>query len=163
MAKQIAITTELHRQLGVDLFNFTWTLIDKSDRTPEDSDQMIHAAHASAYHWRQVGEPINFERSDWQLSRVYALLDRPEAALYHAQRCLEVCQSEDIGDFDLAFAYEAMARAHAVGGKRVEAQEYLMMAREAGEKIKKKDDRDYFFAELETVEILNAGDADQKG
>lgn len=153
MTKKIAITPELHRQLGVDLFNFTWTLIDKSDRTADESDLMIHAAHASAYHWRQVGEPMNFQRSDWQLSRVYALLGRPEAALHHAQRCLEVCQSEGIGDFDLAFAYEAMARAYSESGKRDDARQYLEEAQEAGEMIKKKDDRDYFFAELESVAI----------
>jgi len=151
--KKIVITHEMHRQLGVDLFNLTWTLIDKPERTLDESDLMIHTAHASAYHWRQVGEPMNFERSDWQLSRVYALLDRPEAASYYAQRCLEICQREGIGDFDLAFAYEAMARAGAVSGKRDEANYHLMKARESGEKIKKTDDREYFFAELESVKI----------
>lgn len=151
--KKIVITHEMHRQLGVDLYNFTWKLIDKPDRVLEESDLMINAAHASAYHWRQVGVPLNFERSDWQLSRVYALLDRPVAALYHAQRCLEICQREGIGDFDLAFAYEAMARANVLGGKRDEARQYLEEAQEAGEMIKKKDDRDYFFAELESVAI----------
>ena len=150
--KKSVITPEMHRQIGVELFNFTWTLIDKSDRTPDESDLMIHAAHASAYHWRQVGEPLNFERSDWQLSRVYALLNRPEPALYHAQRCLEICQSEGIGDFDLAFAYEAMARAKSVGGKHEEAARYLDKARETGKEIEKKDDRNYFFSELNTIE-----------
>ena len=153
MARKIAIAPELHKQLGVDLFNYTWTLVDKPDRIPEESDQMIHGSHTSAYHWRQVGEPLNFERSDWQLSRVYALLDRPEASLYHAQRCLEVCQSEGIGDFDLAFAYEAMARANVVGVKHEEAARYLEMARKAGVEIEKKNDRDYFFNELEGVRI----------
>ena len=150
--KKIVITPEMHRQLGVDLYNFTWTLIDKPERTLEESDLMIHAAHASAYHWRQVGEPMNFERSDWQLSRVYSLLDRPEAALYHAERCLEICQSEGIGDFDLAFAYEAMARAYAANEMQDKAREYLARAQEAGDKIEKKDDRVYFFSEMETIE-----------
>ena len=36
--------------LAVDLFNYTWTLIEKPDRTAED-DAMIHAAHASRHHW----------------------------------------------------------------------------------------------------------------
>ena len=96
---------------------------------------------------------MNFERSDWQLSRVYALLERPDASMYHAQRCLEICQSEGIGDFDLAFAHEAMTRAHAIGGQRDDAMQYHVKAMEAGGMIKKKDDRDYFFAELESVAI----------
>jgi hypothetical protein len=40
-----------HRRLGVALFNHTWTLIAKPDRTPAETDEMIHAAHASRYHW----------------------------------------------------------------------------------------------------------------
>src|SRR4051812_28011006 len=39
------------RQLGVDLFNHTWTLLEKENRTPDEDDEMVHAAHASAYHW----------------------------------------------------------------------------------------------------------------
>ncbi len=145
------ITPAMHRQLAVDLFNDTWTLLDKSDRSPGEADLMVHTAHASAYHWRQVGEPLNFARSDWQLSRVYAVLNRPEPALYHAHNCLEICAAEGIGDFDLAFAYEALARASAVGGDQDEAQRYLQLAQEAGEVIKKKDDRQYFVDELATI------------
>lgn len=144
---------EQHRQLGIDLFNYTWTLIDKPDRSAEESDEMIHAAHASAYHWRQVGEPLNFARSDWLLSRVYALLERPEAALYHAQRSLDTCLEKNIGDFDLAFAYEALARAYAAAGLAVEAKAYLAQAREAGQQIQEEDDRQYFFAELKSITI----------
>jgi peptidoglycan/xylan/chitin deacetylase (PgdA/CDA1 family) len=145
------ISDEQHRQLGADLFNHTWTLIDKQDHSADEADEMIHTAHASAYHWRQVGQPVHFARSDWQLSRVYALLNRPEAALYHARHSLAICQAAGIGDFDLAFAYEALARASAIGGRPAEAQAYLAQARDAGQQIKEEDDRQYFFAELESI------------
>ena len=82
---------------------------------------------------------------------MYAVLDRPEPALYYAHHCLAICQAEGIGDFDLAFAYEALARANAAGGNQDQAQHYLQLAQEAGELIKKKDDRQYFFDELATV------------
>ena len=143
------------RQLAADLFNQTWALLDKPDRTAGEDDLMIHAAHASAYHWRQVGEPLNFARSDWQLSRVYAVLNRPEAAIYHARHCLDICEAEGIGDFDLAFAYEALARAYAVDGQTVEAQLNLKLARDAGQRIEEEDDRQYFFAELKTLPAVD--------
>ena len=149
--KETTITPAVHRQLAVDLFNETWSLLDDPDRSEAEADLMIHAAHASAYHWRQIGEPLNFARSDWQLSRVYAVLNRPEAALYHGQHCLDICQAEGIGDFDLAFAFEALARAYAVYGQADKAQRYMELAREAGERIAEEDDRQYFFAELETI------------
>jgi hypothetical protein len=44
-----------HRQLAKDLFDHTWTLIEQGDRTPEQVDAMVHAAHASAWHWSRGG------------------------------------------------------------------------------------------------------------
>ena len=47
------------RALAIGLFNYTWTLLENPDRTPEQDDEMLHAAHASRYHWGEVGEPAN--------------------------------------------------------------------------------------------------------
>jgi hypothetical protein len=79
------------------------------------------------------------------------VLGRAEPALFHAQECLEICQEHGYGDFDLAFAYEAVARAHAVAGDAAERDKYFKLAQEAGEQIAKEDDKQYFFAELNTV------------
>ena len=38
--------------------------------------------------------------------------------MFHAQKVLDICQREGIDDFDLAFAYEALARASAAGAWR---------------------------------------------
>src|SRR4051812_35997697 len=132
-----------HRQLGVDLFNHTWTLLEKENRTPDEDDEMVHAAHASAYHWLHANGagPENRTRGDWQLSRVYAVLGRSEPALDYAQRCLDRCLENGIGDWDLAFAYEALARAHKVAGNDGEAEHSLALATEAGTKIADPEDR----------------------
>jgi hypothetical protein len=140
-----------HRQLGVDLFNFVWTLLEKADRSPDEDDLMVHAAHASAYHWRQVGEPKHFARSEWQCSRAYAVLGRAEPALHHAQRCREWCGRGEAEDWDLPFAYEALARAHAVAGDRAEADRYLELARQTGAEIADAEDRDLLDQALETI------------
>ena len=71
------MTPEEERQLAVDLFNRAWTLMETDERTEEQDDELINTAHASAYHWTQVGTPANRARSEWQLSRVYTVLDRP--------------------------------------------------------------------------------------
>lgn len=140
-----------HRQLAVDLFNHTWELLDKSERTQADVDEMIHAAHASRYHWSQAGTAVNLTRGEWQISRVYSVLGRGEPAHYHARRSLEICQENKIGDFDLAFAYEALARAASVSGDAKAVKENLALAKAAGEKIAEQDDKEYFFAELENI------------
>ena len=102
------------RQEAVDLFNHVWTLMELPERTPEQDDEMIHAAHASRHHWAAVGTGVNLARGEWQISRVYVTLGRGEPALFHAGRCLAYCEAnaDEIADWDLPFAYEALARAH---------------------------------------------------
>jgi hypothetical protein len=78
-------------------------------------------------------------------------LKRSHPALYHAERCLQICRENDIGDFDIAFAYEALARAHAIAGNKTECATNLRLAKDAGEQINKKEDREYFFSELKTI------------
>jgi len=143
---------ELHKKFAVDLFNLTWSLLDKKGRNQEEDGKMIHAAHASRFHWGEIGTPLEFERGEWQISRVYSVLKRSEPALYHARRCLEICKRNDIGDFDIAFAYEALARAYAVAGLRAQCKENTELARKAGQQIKKEDDRNYFLSELKTIQ-----------
>ncbi len=65
---------------------------------------------------------------------------------------MEVCPASKIGDFDIAFAYEGVARAHAVAGLKSECEKYIKLAKEAGEHIKGKEDKDYFFGELKTIQ-----------
>ncbi len=141
---------QTHRSLAVDLFNFTWTLMEKPERTLEDDDTMIHAAHASRYHWGVCGEPVNRARGEWQISRVYALLSRAEPALHHARRCLEICEAHGIGDFDIAFAHEAMARALAASRDREGFARHHVLAVEYGKAIAEQNDRDLFTIDLKS-------------
>jgi hypothetical protein len=142
---------EAHKKFAVDCFNLVWSLMEKKDRTKEEDDRMMHAAHASRFHWGEIGTPLEVERGEWQVSRMYTVLNRHEAALYHAKRCLNICQENNIGDWDIGFAYEAMARAHMVAGSKAECKRYLELADKAAEKIKEKGDRDYLLGELKTI------------
>ena len=140
----------LQRQLAVDLFNRVWALLESDERRRAGSTTLTHAAHASAYHWRQVGAPENFARSEWQCSRVYAVLGRAEPALHHARRCLELCEQHGIGDWDLGFAYEALARAHAVAGDGAETRRWLGGREQAG-RVAEADDREHLLGDLATI------------
>ena len=121
--------TDDERRLGKALFNATWTLLEKEDRTREDDDTMLHMAHASRHHWGASHPPAaNLARGEWQCSRVYAVLGRAEPCLHHAQRVLDICQENGIGDWDLAFAYEALARGHAVADDADRARSFTEQA-----------------------------------
>jgi hypothetical protein len=136
-----------HRQLGVDLFNEVWRLM----RSREDDDRMIHAAHASRYHWGEAPEckPENLARGEWQISRVYTVAGLPESALRHGLRCLDHCEANGLTDWDLAYAYEAIARAYRVAGKDPETQAYKKLAAEVP--IAEADDREHLQEDLATL------------
>ncbi|MCY3412851.1 MAG: hypothetical protein INQ03_14535 [Candidatus Heimdallarchaeota archaeon] len=141
---------EVHRKLAINCFNATWDLIEKENRTDEDDLMMIHLAHSSQYHWRQAtpDEPIKFQRGNWQIARIYTLLEHKKEALYHAKICLSLTEKHDFKDFDLAFAHECMARAYALNNNRELSEKQYKLAEEAGSKIKEQGDRDYFFKDL---------------
>lgn len=123
------------------------------ERTPEQDDELVHTAHASAYHWLQVGTAANRARSEWQLSRVYVVLGRAEPALHHARRCLEICEAspEALEDWDLPYAHEALARAHGLAGAADAAGEHAQRARELGAAIADPEDREHLEADLATL------------
>lgn len=144
--------TKMHKKLAVDCFNKTWDLIDNADRTEAQEREMIHTAHASLYHWMQIGEPVNFARGEWQVSRVYSVLEIGESALLHGLASLDLCSANDIGDFDLAFGYEAVARAYSVLGFDDKVKEYKELALKAAEDIKDKGDKEYTLSEIGNIE-----------
>lgn len=141
------------RKLAADLFNHTWTLLERPDRTPEQVDEMIHSAHASRFHWGQVPDhqPVNMARGEWQCSRVYAVLGRAEPALWHARRCLAINEANGSGDWDIASAYEAMARAYLAAGDLEQVATWKERAVAALDGIADPDDREIIEGDVATL------------
>ncbi len=153
-----ATTVELdratQRQLGVDLYNSTWALMEKPDRTAAETDEMIHRAHASRWHWARVGEPVNLARGEWLCARVYATLGRGEPALWHARRCVEIneaLETEAHETWDLPTAYEAMARASFAAGDPASGALWKAKSMAALEDITDTDDREPIAQDLATL------------
>jgi hypothetical protein len=141
---------DVHRFFAVQYHGKTWELLEKYDRTPVENECLADYAHTSLAHWRVAGTAVHYQRGVWLLSRVYAVLGDAELALLYARRTLELTEEhlEELEKFDQAFAFECMARAHALTGNVIEAKLYLKSAQQAGEAIPEKEDRDAFFAEL---------------
>lgn len=143
-----------HERLAKQTFNATWDLLDLPERTPDQDDDMLERAYASAHHWRQVGTPLNAARAQWLLARVHAAVGNASLTARHANTCLAVCEANHIGDFDLAFAHEAVARAAAVGGRSADARSALAAARATLAGIADADDRAAVAADLDDVDAL---------
>lgn len=141
------------RSLAVGLFNHVWSLLETTDRTTSQDDELVHAAHASRYHWGEVGDASNLAIGEWQVSRVYATLGRGEPALHHARRCLAIVEEHGLGGWRLASAYEALARASAVAGDRGEAARWKTRAQEALEGVDEADEREIVEQDIATLPV----------
>lgn len=142
---------EFHKKMAKDCFNMTWEYMDQQDKSAEDIRMMIHTAHTSVFHWHLVGETIHQARGEWQVSRVYSLAMMGESALYHGSQSLRICLENGIRDFDLAFAYEAVARALKLIGDQAGAMEHIELAKQAAEGIEQDEDKAYFLSELRSI------------
>ena len=81
-------------------------------------------------------------------SHAYAVLGHGGLAAEFAASTLRICTEHGIGDFDLAYAYEAGARAAAAGGDVGEARRLRVLARQAGDAIADADDKAIFDGDL---------------
>ena len=105
-----------HRRFAVELFNRSWDLLEMLERTSDDDAEMLAAAFASTWHWSQVGTAENIALGEHQISKVASHVGQPALALHYARRALEAIEVGHFGDWQIAAAYEGMARASAAAG-----------------------------------------------
>jgi hypothetical protein len=142
-----------HKYFSVNCFNKAWDLIDKTARTPAEDEDMIRLNLASHYHWTQRDDytPTNASIGHWQTSRIYAIIGQAENARRYGLLCLEASQAEDVPPFFLGYAYEALARAEAVGGDREKSEEFINEAKAAAEKTERPEDKKQLLDDLGTI------------
>jgi hypothetical protein len=146
--------SQANKYFSAACFNSTWDLINKSDRTPKEDEQMLLTSMTSAWHWtqREDCQPTNMAIAYWQIARVYAQLKQVENARRYGQLCLDVSQGEDVEPVYKGFAYEALARAEMVAGERKQMQHYLEQAFRVAALVTDEEDKQLLIADLETIQ-----------
>lgn len=150
---------EAHTEFAKQSNGQVWKLLEKTDRSHEEDEVMERAAFASLYHWTYAGTEIHHQRGEWMIAHVYTVLGEAGPALKHAQRCLELTEAhkDHMGDFDIAYAHEAMARANALAGEADSAKKHLELAKAAGEAIADEEDKAWFMGDLDGGEWYGLG------
>lgn len=148
-----ALDTDSQKALAKTLYNRVWELLEKTDRTSAEDEEVVHAAHASRHFWTAVGDEKNRAIGDWQIARVYSTLGRGEPAVHHARRCLEHAQHVEGEEWLLASAYEGLARAYAVAGDRAAALEWKTKAVARLDEVTDADDREIVEGDIATLPV----------
>lgn len=142
-----------HKQIASQCFNKVWDLLDQTERTPLEQEQMIHLAHTSFWHWTQVEDhtPTNLSIGYWQISRVYAVVGNGEQSIIYANRCLEVSLQSEIAPFHIGYAYEAQARAYKVLNQIDQSKEAYEKCLDVSNGIIVEDSKKMLLKDLEDI------------
>jgi len=120
--------------------NRAWEL-STQERSAEENEEMLNAAHASAFHWASVGTELNQMRATMLLAEVHALLGFGLSAYAFAEDMKAFFTSQETPDWELAFTYTIHAHASHVNGEMEEYARSLAEAERAIESIADDQDR----------------------
>ncbi|MDZ4684468.1 MAG: hypothetical protein SH850_05215 [Planctomycetaceae bacterium] len=134
-----------HRWFAIESNNGAWDLIEQADRTAADTDRMLHLAHASGWHWQQIGQPIQQLRGLTLLATAYVAARVPSVAIRFGEQGLKL--SHEIADappFDRACAHGAVAAAYQLAGRSADATREYDTAYGIATKFDDAEDRAVF-------------------
>ena len=124
--------------------NRAWELIEQSTRTPADEHELLHAAHAAAWHWARVGTPLNEARSNMLLGMAHAVVSDGALALRYAMSSFNYFNEHGAPDWEQAFAHATLAAAAASAGNAALHAEHYTEAERLGALIAEAEDRAVF-------------------
>lgn len=135
-----------HKWFAIELNNISWELLEKTDRTPEEDEDLIHGAHASCFHWKKTGNLVNHSRALCLVANAHSAIGQGTVGLHFADRCVAMIEAdrEQFSDWDLPFAVDGQARALAAVGETVSAEEKRQAARQLGDAIAGEEDKKVF-------------------
>ena len=105
-----------HKRFAVSCNNRAWALSTQL-RTPQQDREMLDAAHASAWHWAQIGTELNRMRATMLLAEVHALLGNGPSSFSFAQEMRSYFLGRDSPDWEVAFVHAIYAHAAYATGR----------------------------------------------
>lgn len=130
-----------HRWFAVECNNAAWAIADQPTRTSAETDHMLHAAHAAAWHWGQVGTAVNTARAELLLGHAHALAGHGDLARRYAQSSFDYVSSHDSPDWERAMVHAVLANAAHAAGDTALHRSCLRDAQRLTREIADADDR----------------------
>ena len=132
--------TAWHRRFAAAANNRAWDLSVQTRNAAEDQE-MLNAAHASAWHWTKVGTALNRMRATMLLAEVHALLGSGQSALAYAEEMRTYCLGIQSPDWDIAFVHVVHSHAASAAGETEKHRDSYGLAVAAIEDISNDEER----------------------
>ena len=131
--------------------NRAWELAEQPSRTPAESHELLHTAHAAAWHWSRVGSELNTARANLLLGFAHALAGDGPLALRYAMSSFNYFNEHGAPVWEQAFAHAVLAAAaKAAGNAPLHAEHYPEAAR-LGDAIEDQEEREIFMRSFRQV------------
>jgi hypothetical protein len=140
-----------HRWHAVECNNLAWSLSAQPERTLLEDEEMLNAAHASAYHWGEVGTQLHRARAKMLLGHVHAALGYGQTALAYSQESYDYLTAHGPPDWEIAFAHAILAHAAIAAGDIGLHEQHYAKALELGQVIADPEDKEIFFGTFNRI------------
>lgn len=144
-------TTLWQQRLAAQANNRAWQLSESLNRSPQEDEEMLQAAHASMYFWKLVGTAGNRAHAAQLVAHVYALLKLPGPAKHYLAQSEPFFLGRDCEPWEKACALAVKASVAAASGQsEVHASSYGEAARSIAA-LPDPEDREILHATLHVV------------
>ena len=141
-----------HRRFGAGANDRAWTLTEQSSLSPSEESELLDAAHAAAFHWRQIGSESEVAHAELLLGRAHALLGNGMLAMRFARSAFDAIVAQSAQDWELAFAHAVLADAGAAAEDSSLHSEHYAEAKRIGDSLAGPN-RDLFLATFIRIPI----------
>lgn len=145
------------KRLASQANNRAWALAEATGRTPEEDEEMLHAAHAARHLWKIVGNEGHWAHAAQLLAHVYALLGLPKPAKHHLQQSQPFFLERDCAPWEKAFAHAVAANVAAASGEREAHARHYRQAVQVIASLEDEEDRSILNATLRVVPAPEPG------
>lgn len=139
------------RRFAIECNNRAWRLSEQRARSRAEDAEMLHAAHAAAFHWSKVGTELNKSRATMLLAHVHALLGIGQSAKSYASQAFEYVLSHESPPWEVAFAHAVLSNAASAAGDHVLHAKHYDIAAKLGAALQDPEERAIFDATYNVV------------
>jgi hypothetical protein len=116
------------RRLAGQANNRAWSLAEQPSRTPQEDEEMLHAAHAAMHFWNLVGNAGHKAHAAQLLAHVHAALKQGEQAAGYLARSQPVLMAPSAEAWERALAHAVAANVAAARGDASQHAEHHRQA-----------------------------------
>jgi len=139
------------RRLAAQANNRAWRLSESRSRSPAESQEMLHAAHAAMHLWSIVGTDHHKAHALQLLAHVHGLLDNAVPAGTYLAACAPYLSSPDREAWETAMFHAVAANVAAASRNAPDHARHYARTRELIDALPDPEDKEILEATLAVV------------